>query len=73
MQKETTNNNTKAINVRGLTTRKFWPHQLEEDGGDTPGLAGTLSGSHAGLAALRREWWEHLESKHCQKSSYGGR
>jgi hypothetical protein len=33
----------------------FWSHQVEEDDGDKPGLAHTLSESHSGQMALRRE------------------
>jgi hypothetical protein len=41
----------------------FWPHQPEEDDGDAPGQACTISRNRSGLAALRRKQREQLESK----------
>jgi hypothetical protein len=51
--------------------RNFWPHQPEEDDGDTPESTGTLSGSCSGRAGLRRE---RLDSKHRKNAKpRGGR
>jgi hypothetical protein len=53
-----------------VETSKAQPSQKKDDGG-TPGPTGTLSRNRSGLAALRREQREQLESNQHEKRATG--
>jgi hypothetical protein len=54
------------------TVSSFAPTDWKkQDDSDKPGQTGTLSGSHLGRTALRREQREQLESEHQENPSHG--